>query len=169
MYARIALPLPLDKTFTYAIPPDLRDGIIVGNRVRVSFGKARSVGVVVGIEKESPVAEVKEILGFLDQEPLVSQEMLELTRWAAQECCVSWGEVLALAVPGFIGKGIRKETAARRKGQLTCELPPSLTILRKRLWQPFGRLSRRKGMRFSCFTGLRGAERLKFTWVPLRM
>jgi len=126
MFARIALPLPLDKTFTYAIPPDLRDGIVIGHRVRVPFGKARSVGVVVGIEKESPVAEVKEILGLLDPEPLVSQEMLELTRWAALECCVSWGEVLALAVPGFIGKGVRKKVAARGQGQLTCELPPKL-------------------------------------------
>jgi primosomal protein N' (replication factor Y) len=126
MYARIALPLPLDKTFTYAIPAEIGDGLAVGHRVRVPFGKARSVGVVVGIEKESPVAEVKEILELLDPEPLVSQEMLELTRWAALECCVSWGEVLALAVPGFIGKGVRKKAAARGQGQLTCELPPKL-------------------------------------------
>lgn len=127
MFARVALPIPLDRTFTYAIPEEIRDGIAVGYRVRVPFGKAKALGFVVGFEQESPVAEVKAILELVDLEPLVSAEMLELTHWAAQEYCVSWGETLALAVPGFIGKGTRGKIDARGMGQLTCELPPKLS------------------------------------------
>lgn len=127
MFARVALPVPLDKTFTYAIPPELRDGLAVGQRVRVPFGRARAVGIVVALEQDSPVAGVKDILELVEPEPLASQEMLDLTRWAAREYCVSWGEVLSLAVPGFIGKGTRRSKGLRKDNQISCELPPKLT------------------------------------------
>jgi len=127
MYARIALPLPLDKTFTYAIPAELGDGIAVGHRVRVPFGKAKAVGIVVGFEQESPVAEVKEISELVGPEPLASQEILELTQRVAQDYCVSWGEVLALAVPRFIGKGTRKRREPPGRNQPVCETPFTLS------------------------------------------
>lgn len=127
MFAQIALPVPIDKTFTYAIPSGWGDGPALGQRVCVPFGKAKAVGFVVGFEKESPVAGVKEILDILDPEPLASQEILDLTHWVAGECCVSWGEVLAVAVPGYIGKGTGKPRGSgpgeQARGQLECRLP----------------------------------------------
>ena len=37
-YAEIILPLPLDSTFTYAIPAEMESAVKVGYRVIVPFG-----------------------------------------------------------------------------------------------------------------------------------
>jgi primosomal protein N' (replication factor Y) len=130
MYARIALPVPLDKTFTYTIPPGLSVGLALGQRVRVPFGRGRAVGFVVGFEEESPVSQVKEILDFVDPEPLASQEILDLTQRVARECGGSWGEVLAVAVPGYLGRAMRRRrgTGKPQRAQLECGFPFRLNL-----------------------------------------
>ena len=48
-FAEVAIPVAVHGTFTYAIPPELRDAVRLGSRVEVPFGAKRNTGFVVGL------------------------------------------------------------------------------------------------------------------------
>ncbi|MEK6755558.1 MAG: primosomal protein N' [Bacteroidota bacterium] len=95
----IALPVPLDKTFTYITPPELQPLAKAGSRVLVTFGKKTLSGVIVGFPAVAPVQGLKPLIDLLDAEPTFSEEMLRLTRWMSEYYFAPWGEVLKAATP----------------------------------------------------------------------
>ncbi|HEX9912549.1 MAG TPA: primosomal protein N', partial [candidate division Zixibacteria bacterium] len=98
-FAEIAFPLPLRKTFTYSIPGNLKEKINPGQRVLVPFGRERKLGFVVNAVPSSKVKNTKEIIDLIDEEPIINQEILELTRWTSEYYFASWGECLKAALP----------------------------------------------------------------------
>ena len=46
-YADVILPLPLENSYTYSIPSDLEQAVILGCRVIVHFGKKRYYTAIV--------------------------------------------------------------------------------------------------------------------------
>ena len=108
LYADIALPVPLDKTFTYIVPPELADAAKLGCRALVPFGRKHGTGIVVRLLGETKVPNLKPIRDILDAQPTFSDEMLKLTRWIADYYFASWGEVLKAAAPrGFAAESKR--------------------------------------------------------------
>lgn len=103
MLADIALPVPLDKTFTYLVPPELAPSMQTGRRVLVPFGRKKLSGIVVGFPKSSPHPSLKPVIDILDSTPTFSEEMLRLTRWIAEYYLTPWGDVLKAATP--LGSG----------------------------------------------------------------
>ena len=70
--ARVALPVPLPRTFDYLLPEGM-SSVKAGCRVRVPFGKQQErVGIVVSVSDKSelPLNELKAIVDVLDDEPL---------------------------------------------------------------------------------------------------
>ena len=52
MLVEVAVPLPLDRTFTYRVPPGSEDKAMAGRRVFVPFGpRAEIRGFIVGREQ----------------------------------------------------------------------------------------------------------------------
>ncbi len=100
----IALPVPLDRTFTYLVPPHLQAQAIPGSRALVPFGAKFLTGVIVSIPSSSPVQKLKPIRDILDSTPAFSAEMLKLTRWIADYYFAPWGEVLRSATPQGLGR-----------------------------------------------------------------
>jgi primosomal protein N' (replication factor Y) len=98
LYADVALPVPLDRSFTYSLGSHLAE---VGARVLVPFGGQRLMGVVVSMHDTTPPPEVelKPIDRVLDDTALLSPELLELARWIAQYYCAPLGEVLRGMLP----------------------------------------------------------------------
>ncbi len=108
LYADIALPVPLDKTFTYIVPPELSDAAKIGCRALVPFGRKHGTGIIVKLLSETKVPNLKPIRDILDAQPTFSDEMLKLTRWIADYYFASWGEVLKAAAPrGFTAESKR--------------------------------------------------------------
>jgi primosomal protein N' (replication factor Y) len=99
LFADIALPLPLDRTFTYLIPPDLRESAKPGCRVLVPFGRKSLTGVIVSLTDRTTVTGIKPIRDVLGSIPTFSPEMLHLTHWISEYYLTPWGEVLKTAVP----------------------------------------------------------------------
>src|SRR5262245_50795118 len=99
-FVEVALPVPIQKLFTYRISPGLADVIRPGARVLVPFGKQTLTGYVSNLRNELASneglseTEVKEIIELQDGEPLVTEEILALTKWAAEYYSSSWGEML---------------------------------------------------------------------------
>ena len=103
LFADVALPVPLDRAFTYTLG-DLTPEI--GARVLVPFAGQRLLGVVVALHDNPPApaadskpVEVKKIERLLDDAALLSPELLDLARWIAQYYCAPLGEVLRGMLP----------------------------------------------------------------------
>ena len=95
----IALPIPLDRTFTYLIPPELAASVQPGRRVLVPFGKKKLSGIVVGFPESSTLQTIRPLIDVLDATPTFSEEMLKLTQWISEYYLASWGDVLRAASP----------------------------------------------------------------------
>ena len=99
--ARIILPLPVDRPYTYAVPEHFRHLVRVGRRVVVPFGKRKLAGVVVaeGAELDLKGYEAKDIIDVDIELTPMPQEVLKLTQWIAKYYMCSWGEAARAALP----------------------------------------------------------------------
>src|ERR1039458_8548045 len=97
-YCEVALPVPLDRAFTYAV----REGQLPqrGARVIVPFRNEKLIGVVTGLNaKAPPDLEIRFLEAVLDEEPLLSDSLLSLAEWMAQYYLAPLGEVLRGMLP----------------------------------------------------------------------
>jgi primosomal protein N' (replication factor Y) len=109
VYARVALELPVPTEFTYAVPERLREQLQPGQRVRVPFRTTTRVGYLVALEPTTDVEKTRDVAAVVDQEPLVSADLLELARWIAGYYGCSLGEALQAMLPG----GVRRRPKVR--------------------------------------------------------
>ncbi|MDP9039526.1 MAG: primosomal protein N' [Acidobacteriota bacterium] len=97
-FADVALPVPLDRAFTYAVNGTAPS---VGARVLVPFSGQKLMGVVTRVHDDPPPegVEIKPIQQVLDPEPLLGDELLQLAGWIAQYYVAPRGEVLRAMLP----------------------------------------------------------------------
>ena len=98
VYCDVALPVPLDRAFTYELGELEAE---VGARVMVPFGGQRLVGVVVKVHDVAPAddVEVKRVQQVMDEAALLPDELMELGKWVAAYYCAPLGEVLRGMMP----------------------------------------------------------------------
>jgi primosomal protein N' (replication factor Y) len=97
-YCEVALPVPLDHTFTYGVRPGQSPQR--GARVIAPFRNEKLIGVVTALDVKPPAdVEVKYLEAVLDEEPLLSDHLLELAEWTAQYYLAPLGEVLRAMLP----------------------------------------------------------------------
>jgi primosomal protein N' (replication factor Y) len=120
-YAEVAVPVPLRRTFTYRVPQRYRAEIKIGARVQVPFGKQLLTGYAVAFHTEPdadiPPDEIKEIAELTDTEPLISDELLKLTKWTADYYAASWGEILKASLPAGINVSVEKIVTITDRGK----------------------------------------------------
>ncbi|NIA14224.1 MAG: primosomal protein N' [Nitrospiraceae bacterium] len=98
-FADVALPVPVDHPFTYAVPEALADHVILGMRVVVPVRKRTETGYVVGLRDTTDVPNVRAIIDVPDPAPVFSALMLRLCTWLADYYCCSLGEALQCTLP----------------------------------------------------------------------
>ncbi|MCB1021741.1 MAG: primosomal protein N' [Acidobacteria bacterium] len=98
-YCDVALPVPLDQSFTYELVETLRHRVRPGARVLAPFGPRKLTGVVVRCHDEPPEQQARQIIRLLDEEPALSEELLRLGRWVADYYCAPIGETLKTMLP----------------------------------------------------------------------
>ena len=99
----VAVPVGVDRTFVYAVPPELAAHVFPGSRVEVAIRGRVLGGVVVGEAARAPRgSQVRPIRALLDQEPALPPDLLAFTRWLADYYAAPWGEVLRAALPGAV-------------------------------------------------------------------
>jgi primosomal protein N' (replication factor Y) len=97
-YCEIALPVPLDHTFTYAVSEEQHPQR--GARVIAPFRNEKLIGVVTGVNAKAPAeVEVRYLEAVLDEESLLDEQLLELAEWMAQYYLSPLGEVLRGMLP----------------------------------------------------------------------
>jgi primosomal protein N' (replication factor Y) len=113
-YAEVAIPLGVTGTFTYRLPAALGIDAKLGSRIVVPFGRQQITGYIVGLHtspdetRPSFETDIKEVLELLDTEPLLTPEVLDLTRWVADYYAAPWGEVLKAALPAGLNAKVEK-------------------------------------------------------------
>ena len=98
-YCDVALPVPLDRTFTYSVNPEQVPAI--GARVIVPFSGQKLMGVVMRLHDE-PLpegVEAKPVQTVMDVGALLSVEQMELAKWIANYYCNPLGEVIRGMLP----------------------------------------------------------------------
>jgi primosomal protein N' (replication factor Y) len=94
----VALPVPLDRVFTYAVAEGQHP--LRGARVVAPFRNEKLIGVVTaGSVPTPPDFEVRTLEAVLDDEPLLSEQLLALGEWMAQYYLAPLGEVLRGMLP----------------------------------------------------------------------
>src|SRR5579875_1996455 len=93
-YCDLALPVPIDRLFTYELPLTLRSRVQAGCRVWAPFGTRKLTGVVLQTHNNPPALDTRVILSLLDPEPVLEQDLLRLGQWIAEYYCAPIGEVL---------------------------------------------------------------------------
>jgi primosomal protein N' (replication factor Y) (superfamily II helicase) len=97
-YCEVALPVPLERTFTYAARDDQQPQR--GARVIVPFNNEKLIGVVTAVGGAAPTGfEARYLEAVLDDEPLLSDHLLTLAEWMAQYYLAPLGEVLRGMLP----------------------------------------------------------------------
>jgi primosomal protein N' (replication factor Y) (superfamily II helicase) len=102
LFADVALAVPLDMAFTYAIPPGIEP--VVGGRVLVPFRQQRMSGVVVKLhdrapQAKTPAVKIKNVIEALDLSPVLDEQLLKLGRWIADYYLAPVGEVFRTMLP----------------------------------------------------------------------
>ena len=98
-YCDVALPVPVDRAFTYEIPATLRERIQVGARAWVPIGSRRLIGVVLSLGSKAPPQETRLVDKLLDDEPVLDERLLALGKWIAEYYCSPIGEVYKSMLP----------------------------------------------------------------------
>src|SRR3954464_15938952 len=130
-FAEVAVPVAVHGTFTYAIPPELRDAVRLGSRVEGPFGAKRKTGFVVGLSDFAPAGKtIKPIRAVLDDdEPALLPEIIELCRWAAEYYIAPLGEMLRVALPANMSARGRRELTLVADESMIAAWIPSEQIL----------------------------------------
>ncbi len=100
-FVNVILPIPVHKEFTYRVPFEMNDSIIIGGRVIVPFGKSKLLtGIVSKIQETAPADyQAKYIEHVLDETPIITKEQYHFWQWISSYYMAPIGDVMNAALP----------------------------------------------------------------------
>ena len=116
MEIEVAIPTPLDQTFTYESGADVPPG----SRVLVPFGGRSVVGVSLGpaqAPQEKRSFKLKGVKEVIDSTPVYSPVILEIARWMSRYYMRPLGEVLRAMLPASSKKVVKRNYQLTEKGK----------------------------------------------------
>ncbi len=118
-YVKVWLPLKIDKSLYYRVPPHLQETIAIGKRVLVPFHKSGVQWAIVvecleSLPEELP--HIYEVLKVIDEHPILPAPTIALYQWIASYYLCTYGDVLRCALPqGFYVKVQKYITLSQTK------------------------------------------------------
>ncbi|HLX82542.1 MAG TPA: primosomal protein N' [Terriglobales bacterium] len=102
LFCDVALAVPLDMAFTYAIPEGMEP--VIGGRVLVPFRQQRMSGIVLDLHDRPPQIDndkvkTKKVIEALDLSPVLDDHLLKLGKWIADYYLAPIGEVFRTMLP----------------------------------------------------------------------
>ena len=100
-FVDVIVPLSVANKFTYRVPKELNEQIVVGKRVIVQFGKTKFyTAIIYNVHPNPPKDYVaKYIDSILDDEPIVTKAQLQLWDWISHYYLCNPGDVMNAALP----------------------------------------------------------------------
>jgi primosomal protein N' (replication factor Y) len=102
LFVDVVLPLAVPNLYTYRIPHEWNDSVLVGQRVIVQFGKGKLYSALIRRIHEVPPKQyaAKYIDSILDEAPIVNEKQFQLWEWMSQYYMCNTGDVMVAALPG---------------------------------------------------------------------
>ena len=122
----VALPLPLFRTFTYAVDREFANRVVAGSRVIVPLRGKKEVGICLGPAAEHATKAIpKPILEVPDAEPAFDAARLTVCRWISDYYVTPLGLVLRGALPALLTGAAtpRPSQKMKRVATIARELP----------------------------------------------
>jgi len=130
-YADISINLAaIDRSYHYAIPPELLGRLQPGCLVVVPFGKQIVQGVVLALLEKPEVENTLPILSLNSEETVLTPQQLQLAQWLARETFAPLGAAVLLMRPRGLSQ--RADILGELRSDQP-EIPAGLTPLQTRL------------------------------------
>lgn len=103
-----------DRLFSYRVPSGLAQNLACGCRVLVPFGASnrKRQGMVLGMERQQPEGEalqsMKPIAAVLDEQPVLSQEGIELVRYLKATTFCTYYEAVKTLLPAALNYEVER-------------------------------------------------------------
>ena len=106
-----------DKLFDYAVPEDLLNRAVAGTRVLVPFGRGnkKRQGIIMALE-HSQRESLKYILSVLDDEPVLSEEMLKIAKFMKEHYFCSLYDAVKTMLPAGLNYKLTTLYGAKDSG-----------------------------------------------------
>jgi primosomal protein N' (replication factor Y) len=121
MFAEVAIPIHVRQTFTYRLPGDMANRARAGCRAIVPFGKKLLTGFIVAVhdhlDEQVIKSEIKDVEELIDEAPVITLDILELTRWMADYYYAPWGECLRAALPAGAAVAVERMITVTEAGR----------------------------------------------------
>jgi len=104
-FVEVITSLPIDRTFQYKVTGKEEYAPEIGKRVHIPFRSSKRIGYIVKIETEPQVEDPKELIDIIDESPIFTEEMLDLSKWIKDNYLCSWGEALEAMIPSALKRG----------------------------------------------------------------
>lgn len=98
------------------------DILQTGMRVIAPFGPRRVMGYVVGFAQESSFKKLKELIDVLDLMPVLTDELLDLGKWLAEETLSLYITTYQAMLPQVLKSQYKKELVRLTQGELAPDL-----------------------------------------------
>lgn len=126
----VALPLPLLRTFTYAVPAETRHPVHAGSRVVVPVRGKKVIGICVGESDGSALGgkQAKPLLDVPDPTPALPADLLAVCRWISEYYVAPLGLVCRTVLPAALTSAIKPDAPGKQERILVIagELPTLL-------------------------------------------
>jgi len=101
-FVDVIIPLSIPNLYTYRVPFELNEDLLIGQRVIVPFGRGGKLysALIKNIHSKPPEYHAKYIDSILDETPIVNQYQLKHWNWIQDYYIASPGEVFNAALPG---------------------------------------------------------------------
>jgi primosomal protein N' (replication factor Y) (superfamily II helicase) len=149
--------------FDYLLGEELRGEVEVGSMLVVPFGGRQLLGVVVGLEAASEVAEGRLLAPVRALELGIPAELVALAEWIAPEYCSTFARALSLVLPPgaarrLSGRRRRPSAAPRHRAVgIARPSPPQLSADQQTVLAPLLQALRSGGARQMLLNGVTGS------------
>ncbi|MFF2752513.1 primosomal protein N' [Psychrobacillus sp. NPDC058041] len=101
---------PIDRPFDYIVPEHLEALVERGSRVHVPFGNRKVQGFITNIKEQTDIdiTKLKEIQSIIDVEPVVTEELLELSKWLTKKTLCYEIDALQVMLPAALRATYKK-------------------------------------------------------------
>jgi len=130
--ARIALFLPIRRTFSYSYTEQDEKKLLPGVRVVAPFRNRDEVGVFVGFEKSD--VKTKRIRFILDEKPVFPKSLIKLAVWCADYYMCGTGEMFKIIAPKeSIKKRVTYSRGEKSSNRISDQAASVIDLLKKPL------------------------------------
>jgi primosomal protein N' (replication factor Y) len=116
-YVRVIVDRAIHRELDYSVPESLADRVGVGCRVRVPFRDKSALATVVAIPAQSEAKGIRPIEAIVGDAPILTEQLLELSRWIGTYYCCAIEAVMRSVLPQVIRRaevGWKKQLFVQR-------------------------------------------------------